>query len=57
MKHQNMDNNLLGYNALFKTNKNFSWIKKSTALLNVDVPTLPDYTGQGVDYTDDTIYD
>lgn len=57
MKHQNIDNYILGYNALFKTNKNFSWIKKSTALLNVDVPTLPDYTGLGVDYTDDTIYD
>jgi len=51
MKHQNMDNNLLGYNALFKAKQNYSWFKKSrTELLNIDIPTIPDTTGLGVNY-------
>jgi hypothetical protein len=49
MKHQNMDNNLLGYNALFKAKQNYSWFKKSrTELLNIDIPAVPDTTGLGV---------
>jgi hypothetical protein len=49
MKHQNIDNNLLGYNALYKSNKNYSWFKKSrTELLNIDIPAVPDTTGLGV---------
>jgi hypothetical protein len=49
MKHQNMDNNLLGYNALFKAKQNYCWFKKSrTALLNIDIPAVPDTTGLGV---------
>jgi hypothetical protein len=51
MKHQNMDNNLLGYNALFKAKQNYSWFKKSrTELLNIDIPTIVDTTGTGVNY-------
>jgi hypothetical protein len=51
MKHQNMDNNLLGYNALFKAKQNYSWFKKSrTELLNIDIPTVPDTTGLGVNF-------
>jgi hypothetical protein len=49
MKHQNIDNNLLGYNALFKAKQNYSWFKKSrTELLNIDMPTIADTTGTGV---------
>ena len=49
MKHQNMDNNLLGYNALFKAKQNYSWFKKSrTELLNIDIPTVIDTTNLGV---------
>jgi hypothetical protein len=49
MKHQNMDNSLLGYNALFKTKQNYCWFKKSRIeLLNIDIPTVPDTTGLGV---------
>jgi hypothetical protein len=52
MKHQNMDNNLLGYNALFKAKQNYSWFKKSrTELLNIDIPTIVDTTGTGVNYS------
>jgi hypothetical protein len=52
MKHQNIDNNLLGYNALFKAKQNYSWFKKSrTELLNIDIPTFPDTTGTGVNYS------
>jgi hypothetical protein len=52
MKHQNMDNNLLGYNALFKAKQNYCWFKKSrTELLNIDIPTFPDTTGTGVNYS------
>jgi hypothetical protein len=51
MKHQNMDNNLLGYNALFKAKQNYCWFKKSrTELLNIDIPTIPDTTGLGVNF-------
>jgi len=45
MKHQNVDNNLLGYNALFKANFNYSWLKKKLLLLNINAPVLPVYTG------------
>jgi len=49
MKHQNIDNNLLGYNALYKARRNYSWFKKSrTELLNIDIPTVVDATGTGV---------
>jgi hypothetical protein len=52
MKHQNMDNNLLGYNALFKAKQNYCWFKKSrTELLNIDIPTIVDTTGTGVNYS------
>jgi hypothetical protein len=40
MKHQNMDTNLLGYNELFKENKNFSWILKPESLSNVSAAPL-----------------
>ena len=40
MKHQNMDTNLLGYNELFKQNKNFSWILKPESLTNVSAAPL-----------------
>ena len=40
MKHQNLDNNLLGYNALFKNNENYSWKLKATTLLNTSAATL-----------------
>ena len=51
MKHQNIDNNLLGYNALYKAKQNYSWFKKSrTELLNIDIPAVPDTTGLGVNY-------
>ena len=49
MKHQNIDNNLLGYNRKF-AEKNYSWIKKTNALLNKDMPELTNYTGTGVVY-------
>ena len=49
MKHQNIDNNLLGYNALYKAKQNYSWFKKSFGLLNIDIPVIPD-TGPGVNY-------
>jgi hypothetical protein len=49
MKHQNMDNSLLGYNALFKTKQNYCWFKKSRIeLLNIDIPAVPETTGGGV---------
>jgi hypothetical protein len=49
MKHQNMDNSLLGYNALFKTKQNYCWFKKSRIeLLNIDIPSVPDTTNLGV---------
>jgi hypothetical protein len=49
MKHQNMDNSLLGYNALFKTKQNYCWFKKSRIeLLNIDIPAVPDTTNLGV---------
>ena len=49
MKHQNMDNSLLGYNALFKTKQNYCWFKKSRIeLLNIDIPTVIDTTNLGV---------
>jgi hypothetical protein len=49
MKHQNMDNSLLGYNALFKTKQNYCWFKKSRIeLLNMDIPTVIDTTNLGV---------
>jgi len=49
MKHQNMDNSLLGYNALFKTKQNYCWFKKSRLeLLNIDIPSVPDTTNLGV---------
>lgn len=44
MKHQNVDNNLLGYNARFKLKNNYSWIKKDIALLNESAPNIPTYT-------------
>jgi hypothetical protein len=47
MKHQNIDNNLLGYNARFKLKQNYSWIKKPNTLLNVDMEEVPNYTGTG----------
>ena len=50
MKHQNIDNNLLGYNALYKAKQNYSWFKKSFGLLNIDIPVIPDATGSGVNY-------
>jgi hypothetical protein len=48
MKHQNIDNNLLGYNALYKAKQNFCWFKKPIGLLNIDMPEIPDQTGTGV---------
>jgi hypothetical protein len=49
MKHQNMDNSLLGYNALFRTKQNYCWFKKSRIeLLNIDIPSVPDTTNLGV---------
>jgi len=54
MKHQNIDNNLLGYNALFKSKQNYCWFKKSQNLLNIDMPDIPDQTGTGVNFR--TIY-
>ena len=45
MKHQNMDTNLLGYNQLFKENKNFSWIHKPLALMNESATPLTTYQG------------
>jgi len=56
MKHQNIDNNILGYNGLFKLQKNFSWIKKKRALLNVDVPE-PIVYGATLDYNNVSIFD
>ena len=56
MKHQNIDNNLLGYNALFKLQKNYSWIKKKTALLNIDVPEPIVYEAT-LDYNNVSILD
>ena len=50
MKHQNIDNNLLGYNALYKAKQNYSWFKKSLDLLNIDIPVIPDATGSGVNF-------
>ena len=50
MKHQNIDNNLLGYNALYKAKQNYSWFKKSFALLNIDIPVIPDATGSGINF-------
>ena len=50
MKHQNIDNNLLGYNALYKAKQNYSWFKKPLGLLNIDIPAVPDQTGTGVNY-------
>jgi hypothetical protein len=47
MKHQNIDNNLLGYNALYKSNKNYSWFKKSSQLLNIDMSEIPSLVGSG----------
>jgi hypothetical protein len=47
MKHQNIDNNLLGYNGRFKLKQNYSWIKKPNTLLNVDMEEVPNYTGTG----------
>jgi hypothetical protein len=48
MKHQNIDNNLLGYNALYKAKQNYCWFKKPIGLLNIDMPEIPDQTGTGV---------
>jgi len=53
MKHQNIDNSLLGYNALFKMKHNFAWIKKPSALLNVDMEAVPDYTNTSPNYDSD----
>ena len=50
MKHQNIDNNLLGYNALYKAKQNYSWFKKSFGLLNIDIPVIPDATGSGINF-------
>ena len=50
MKHQNIDNNLLGYNALYKAKQNYSWFKKPLGLLNIDIPDIPDQTGTGVNF-------
>ena len=53
MKHQNMDTNLLGYNQLFKENKNFSWIHKPMALMNESATPLTTYQGGfygGIDF-------
>jgi len=40
MKHQNLDNNLLGYNKLFLDNGNFSWKIKASTLLNLSAASL-----------------
>ena len=45
MKHQNLDNNLLGYNALFKNNENYSWKIKASTLLNLSAAPLATTTG------------
>ena len=50
MKHQNIDNNLLGYNALYKSQKNYSWFKKSSQLLNIDMSVIPSQVNTGENY-------
>ena len=50
MKHQNIDNYLLGYNGLFKSKKNYSWFKKSSQLLNIDMSVIPSQVNTGENY-------
>ena len=50
MKHQNIDNYLLGYNGLFKSKQNYSWFKKSSQLLNIDMSVIPSQVNTGENY-------